>query len=84
MRSKRGGAEWHFSFRVQHHWMGIRGITHKMQMDSTGDKWEGSVGTSMLKSTPLDGHQGWFELGGVVSQAAAQHHVVVKEWRACG
>ena len=66
-----------FSYRVPHRWMGIRGITHETKMDSTGDMWEGSVGTSRSKSTPLDGHQGWFELkDGVVCQAAAQHLVV--------
>ena len=42
--SKGGGVECNLSFRVQHHWMGIRGITQEMKRDSTGDKWEGSVG----------------------------------------
>ena len=61
MRLK-GGVECKLSFRVQHHWMGIRGITHTMKKDSTGDMWEGSVGTSMSKSTSLGGHQEWFEM----------------------
>ena len=70
------GAEWHFhsEFRTTG-W--ASGASHiKQRWIRLGKCSRSRSGTSTTKSTPLDGHQGWFEVKVFVCRAAARHLVV--------